>query len=137
MNYSAYFAIEKKLKLQGFNFDRSELVSQFTANKKSGLKQLSHFEYNEFLKFLNSKFIANGPADLQKEKCQAMRRKLIAIFCKMEYKTEDGRADMHAIEGWCLKYGKYHKKLNSHSYNELTEIITQAEKVYKTFIEGL
>jgi hypothetical protein len=136
MNYAQYFAIEKKLKNQGFEFERSELIQQFTSDKKSGLTELSAWEYKEFLKFLNTNFKLNNPDD-QKEKCQVMRRKLIALFHKMNYKTEDGKADMPAINGWCEKYGKFHKKLNFHNYSELTEIITQAEKVYKSYIEYL
>lgn len=137
-NYAQYFAIEKKLKSQGFDFERHELISQFTDNKKDSLKGLSYFEYAEFLRWINKKFAAMpSPEQELKDKCQLMRRKLIALFYKMNYRTPEGKSDMVRINQWCAKYGKFHKELNGHSYQELTQLLTQAEAVYKSYIQSL
>ena len=112
MNYAAYFAIEKKLKHQGFDFDRSELVSQFTDGKKSGLKELSNFEYNEFLKMLNTRFVKVEPTRAPvNEVLQNQRRKIISLFRKMGYE-KDHKADMQRIYKWVKEYGYLHKSLN-------------------------
>ncbi len=133
--YKSYFAIEKKIKAQGFDFERSDIISQFTNGRKSGLSQLTHFEYAEFIRWLNRTYQSEAkPAP--DDPCQTMRRKIIAIFRKMNY-TNNEKADMQRIEEWCLKYGKFKKKLNEHNYQELTELVTQAEFVQKSYILGL
>lgn len=134
MNYTAYFAIEKKLKNQGFDFERSELVSQFTDGKKSGLKELTAFEYSEFLKMLNSRFVKVEPSRPPvNEVLQNQRRKIISLFRKMGYE-KDHKADMQRIYGWVLEYGYLHKSLNQYNEKELPKLVTQAEKVYTTYL---
>jgi hypothetical protein len=135
MNYSAYFAKEKELKAKGFDFERSELVEQFTAGRKNGLSQLSHFEYAEFLRWLNSAF--QQATNTEAKKCNQMRRKIIALFHKMGYKLENGNIDMQHVNDWCVKYGHKHKELNSYNYNELCDLLTQAESCYKSFLKAI
>lgn len=135
MNYSAYFAKEKELKTNGFDFERAELIQQFTDGRKSGLSDLSHFEYAEFLRWLNRTF--QKATNTEAQKCNLMRRKIIALFHKMNYKLDDGKIDMQHVNEWCVKYGHKHVELNAYNYNELTTLLTQAENYYKTFIEAL
>ena len=135
--YQHYFAIEKKLKQTGLEMSRAELVENFTDGKKSGLKDLSHREYNEFIQHLN-RLLNNQPkSDWKNSPENKMRRKIISLFKKMNYTTSDDRADMEAIQSWCLKYGYLHKNLNKYNSSELPKLITQVEKVYKTFVESL
>lgn len=136
-NFAAYFAIEKKLQLQGFDLSRSEVVKTFTNSKKTGLTELTPFEYRELLLWLNREFsITETVGDFAK-KCDLMRKKIIAILCKMGYKTPDGRADMQRINAWAVKYGKNHKHFNGYSYNELVELVTQAEIMYTKFLTAI
>ena len=129
MNYAKYFAIEKDIKQKGFEFDRSELIHQFTAGRKSGLKDLTYFEYAEFLSWISRTL---------EEKSNQMRRKIIALFHKMGYKLEGSdKINMKRVNDWCIKYGHKHVELNAYNYNELCALLTQAEKYYKTFIEAL
>lgn len=133
--YKTYFAIEKKIKAQGFNFERRDIIQQFTNGKKSGLSQLTHFEYAEFIRWLNRTYPSEQKSTTD-DQCQLMRRKIIALFRKMGY-TNNDKADMQRIEEWCVKYGKFKKKLNAHPYEELTALVTQVESVYKSYILGL
>ena len=143
MNYAKYFAIEKDIKKKGFEFDRSELIHQFTAGRKSGLKDLTYFEYAEFLSWISRTFQSNNPTVEQsnnplEEKSNQMRRKIIALFHKMGYKLEGSdKINMKRVNDWCIKYGHKHVELNAYNYNELCALLTQAEKYYKTFIEAL
>lgn len=137
MSFKTYFAIEKKLKTQGFDFTRQELISQFTNGKKNGLSDLSTHEYKELIRELNLKLqtkpnIAQPTADA----LNLQRRKIIALFHKMGY-TIEGKADMKRIYSWVLKYGKYKKSLNQYDANEMPVLVTQVEAMYKTFLNGI
>lgn len=134
MNYSLYFVLEKKLKLMGFDFERHDLIAQFTDNKKSSLRELSDHEYKEFLQYV-SKIVKNAkPSDY--EVLNNMRRKLLAIFYKMGY-TANGKTDVQAVDAWCRKYGRHHIGLNEMNRGQLAQVITQAETMLQKFIQSL
>lgn len=134
MNYAQYFAIEKKLKNQGFDFERAELIGQFTEGKKSSLKELSHWEYQDFLKMLNLRFSSAPNIAHTDEAKQVQRRKIIALFRKMGYE-KDFKADMPRIYSWVIKYGYLHKSMNQYTADELPKLVTQAESAYKSYIK--
>ncbi len=135
--YKQYFVIEKKLKKIGSNMTRAEYIESFTEGKKNSLKNLTPREYNEFIQHLN-RLINNQPkSDWKNSPSNKMRRKIISLFKKMNYTKPDDKADMEAIENWCIKYGYLHKNLNKYDSQELPKLITQVEQVYKTFIEAL
>ncbi len=135
--YKEYFAIESKLKNQGFEVERSDIILQFSEGKKKGLSQLTHWEYKELLKWLNLRF---GTATVVQPKVlnpaeNLQRRKVIALFCKQGY-VKNEKPDMYRINGWCMSHGHLHKMLNNYHGADLTKLVSQAEQVYKTFIEG-
>ncbi len=134
MSYSAYFAIEKKLRVQGFNFDRGEAVSQFTAGKKSSLKELTDEEYTGLINWLNHEL--NQKSAPKKDHAQIQRRKIIALLCKVGM-TKDDRADMSRIYSWVLTHGYLKKSLNMYTASELPKLVYQAESFYKSHIERL
>jgi len=137
MNYKEYFAIEKTLRNKGFDFDRSELIDQFTNGKKKGLTALSAWEYKEFLLWLNRSFQNQPQQPTDSERKDKMRKKIIAILCKMGYKKPQGGADMPRIQEWATKYGATHKTFNAYSYIELTQLVTQAELMYNKYLKAL
>lgn len=142
MSYTQYFAIETKLKKNGFKGDRHDLIMQFTDDLKSGLSDLTPHEYLNFIIWLNQSFesLTNAPkkeVDPLAELCNKMRRKIIALFHKMDYRKPDGKIDMEHVNEWCVKYGHKHVPLNDYNYNELTKLLTQAENYYKTHIAGI
>lgn len=132
MNYKRYFAIEKKMRLAGMELDRHDIIEDFTEGKKSGLTQLNVHEYRELCDYLQRGF----DVAITDRKNQ-MRRKIIALFHKMNYKLPNGRADMDGIQAWSVKYGKFHKTLNEHDYDELIQLLTQVENVYASYIKTL
>lgn len=140
MSYAHYFALERSMKELGFDFERNELIEQFTEGKKSSLKELSLQEYNRFTEWLHRTFIQSKSAINNKfdpkNPLNIMRRKLLALFFKMGYQNE-GKTDVKAVDTWCRKYGQFHKGLNEMNGSELPAVITQAEKMYKTFLEGI
>ncbi|HRO75599.1 MAG TPA: hypothetical protein PLP27_05585 [Crocinitomicaceae bacterium] len=135
--YAAYFAIERKLQQHGFDMSRNEVIGQFTNQRKSRLTDLSPFEYAELLRWINSTFLSSTELKQEDVQKDTMRKKIIAILCKMGYKTTDGRADMQRIGAWATKYGKSHKQFNAYTYTELTQLVTQAEFMYNDFLSKL
>ena len=140
-NYAAYFALEKKLHGQGFDFDRKEAIRQFTAGKKSGLRELTTDEYSGLINWLNHElgqlFISStGGRGSGKEFSQKQRRKIIALLCKVGM-IKDDRADMNRIYSWVLTHGYLKKSLNQYTASELPKLVYQAEEFYKSHIERL
>ena len=133
-SYTAYFAIEKKIKRMGVPLERDEWIEQFTEGKKTGLTQLSPTEYREFIMFMNQILKVQS---VQKEKELKQRRKVIALFAQMGYVTEDQKSDMQRIHNWCFQYGHMHKDLNHYTGADLTKLVTQAQEVYNTFLKAL
>ncbi len=132
MSFKQYFAIEKQLKKQGNHLTRAEMIEDFTKGKKSSLKDLSPWEYKELLIQLNRTLgmtKANPKTDWMNTPENKMRRKVWGLFINKMHYTEEG------LSLWLLKYGKFHKALNEHSKDELTQLVTQAENVYASFLK--
>jgi hypothetical protein len=64
-----------------------------------------------------------------------MRRKVIALFARMDY-VKNGKADMKRINQWCCTSGMYHKVLNQHNAFELTQLVSQVEKVFRSWMKA-
>ena len=129
MQYKEYFAIEKKMRSMGWHGDRAELIESFTNGRKSSLRELSVKEYRAFIASLNAdKKAKPEDNDWQNSPENIMRRKVYSLFV---YKMQYSEPQFHK---WCVKYGKFHKPLQEHTYNELVELVSQAEKVYASFI---
>jgi hypothetical protein len=142
--YKEYFAIESKIKKQGFDIERSDVIRQFSNEKKQGLSQLTPFEYRELLRWLNKRFGPNQQKPKTDHKTHPdfnevedrQKKKIIALFCKMGY-VKDNKADIYRINGWAMKYGHLHKKMNDYHGADLTKLVSQSEEVYKTFVDDL
>jgi hypothetical protein len=128
-NFAKYFAIESNLKKIGFDGDRSVLIDSFTSGRKDGLKQLTDWEYKEFIEWLSTQYPAQTSTELLA--CDIMRKKIISLLRKIGY-AKDGRADMPAIYAWVLKYGYLKKPLMDYTHSELPKLVTQAETFYKS-----
>jgi hypothetical protein len=72
----------------------------------------------------------------EQEQADRKRKKLISIAHSMHW-TIDGKADVDRISGWCEKHGQYHKPLMEHTVVELSHIIVQFDKVYKSFLKSI
>lgn len=133
--FAQYFAIEKRILEEGYVVNREKLISDFTDNRKQGLKQLTEVEYLFFIHWLQQ----NYPAPLNASKpmtgeqmgLDLMRKKIIALFRKMGYNIGN-EADMKRIYSWVNKYGYLKKKLNKYTADELPMLVSQVERVYKS-----
>jgi len=130
--YSPYFRIEKRLHASGVHVERHELIADFTDDRKTSLKELTAWEFNEFLNWLNRTYPTRE--DAVKNNLNLQRRKIIALFRKMGW-IEKGKADMERIYAWTLQYGYLKKPLNDYTSAEVPKLVSQVEIIYKKFIE--
>ncbi|HRO75768.1 MAG TPA: hypothetical protein PLP27_06450 [Crocinitomicaceae bacterium] len=137
MNFAQYFAIEKRLRGQGLDLDRSEVVSRFTDGKKNSLTALTPHEYRELINWLNKTFAVVSSTPNQIDKLQLQRRKIIAMLCKIGYIDQNGKPDMLRIYAWVEIHGYKHIHLNRYTEQDIPKLVTQAEKFYKSHIERL
>jgi hypothetical protein len=131
--YSKYFAIEKKLKASGMSVDRADLIADFTEGRTDSLTGLSETDYREFTNHLSK--VLSGQT-FTPPKGERMRKKVIAILCQCGY-VKNEKADMPRINEWCKKHGHKHVELNAYKLKELTQLVYQAEQMYKHEIEAL
>lgn len=112
---------------------KRELVQQYSNGRATSTKDLFYQEANELITDLQKMTGAN-PQDIAADK---MRKKIIAMAHYMNWKTEDGKADMGAIDSWCKNKSKLKKPLNDHKYSELPALVTQFQKVYKSYLNSI
>lgn len=130
MNYKEYFVLEKKIQLLGFDVERKVLIDLFTNGRTDSLRALKVHEYIEFIDWLKERFKLSKEHkyNWMKDPANKMRQKLWALFVvKMQY-------DEHRYNAWFVQYGKFHKTIKEHTYEELVEVVSQAELVYKSYM---
>ena len=75
--------------------------------------------YNEAHELILKLRGGEDPSDL-------MRKKILSMVRTMRWYLPNGETvDVDKVDSWCMKYGMFHKKLNDHSYKELTELVSQ------------
>lgn len=110
---------------------KDDMVYHATGGRTTHTSEMTREEADNLIQSLKKevlKSIKHNQSDL-------MRKKIIALFVKMGYTTKQGKADMKRIYAWVEKYGYLHKPLNKYTYNELPTLVSQAERVYNSFIE--
>jgi hypothetical protein len=113
--------------------EKEALVRLFTRQRESSTKGLTDAEADKVIDYLRG-MCANQdkhpPGNL-------MRRHIIAMAHEMKWETQDGKADMKRINGWCVHYGFGKKPLNDYEYDELPQLVTQFKNVYNSFLNGI
>lgn len=136
--FAQFFAIEKRMRTQGYDGTRSGLIMEFTHDRKNSLRELSDTEYRVFILWLQQTFpeSLNEPYPQSKEaaQCDLMRKKMIHLFRTIGY-NEAGSADMERIYAWVLKYGYLKKRLMEYNSAELPKLVSQVEKYYNSTLE--
>lgn len=105
---------------------KAELVYSYSGNRTSSSKELTMTEAAALISYLKSQ-------PNEQAQCQQMRRKIIAKAHKMRWE-KNGKADMQRIENWCMQYGGFKKRLNDHTYNELVQLVTRFDNMYRKFV---
>ena len=110
---------------------KESLITQYTGDPDLGsVKDLGAQQADRLisdLRVLKQKSI--DPAD-------RMRKKILSICHDMGWELEDGRIDWKRLNGWLIKYGYLHKKLNDYKLQELPALVTQFENVQRSSYEN-
>lgn len=112
-------------KLQ-FAPQKEAIVSGISNGRTTSTRALTADEARDLIKWLKSQ-------DPDEQVNDRMRKKIIWLAREMGWE-KDGHADMLRIDNWCLKFGKFKKRLSSHSRTELSTLVSQFETVHRDFI---
>ena len=99
-------------------------VTNGRTNSTSGLTQEEAFA---LIDDLNKLAHAADPADV-------MRKKILSMCHRMKWETAEGKVDMERLNDWCVKSSYEHKPLKWYKYNELPQLVSQFQQVYKSYL---
>lgn len=106
---------------------KQELVWSFSNQRTSSSRELNVQEAQALISYLKNL----DPKEIAAEK---MRRKILSKAHKLRWELENGKIDMARLNGWCIAYGGFKKSLNQHTHDELVQLVTAFDKVYKHYI---
>jgi len=124
---------------------KRELVQTYSGGRATSTTELYMNEAGQMiidLKKLTGSASATGKPAMRpkmtpaQEQADRKRKKMLAIAHSM-YWTKDGKVDVERVSGWCVTYGQYHKPLMEHTATELSHVIVQFEKAYKSFLNAV
>lgn len=131
--YARFFALLKQVNLNGVPYSKEEAVSDFTNRRTESLSDLSSWELQQLERTLSAMTATKtGTVPEGDEKRDKMRKGIIAIFKSI------GRTSQDAIT-WAETKGVYRKKkaFNDYTGRELWQLIRNAEKMKKDFIQSV
>ena len=129
---------------------KADIVFEYTEGRTTSTKEMSSEEIQAFIDFHNQtsnisqkrtsnpfrKTVDDYEQREEERQSNNMRRKIIAI-CRESFDMNKGeKGDMYRIYKCVEKLGYLKKGLNFYSYNELTTLVTQFEKIGKSTIEA-
>jgi len=112
---------------------KNDMVWNATGGRTTHTSELTREECQNLIESLKKEVVKN----IKEHQCDIMRKKIIGKLADMGYVTREGKADMPRIYAWVEKYGYLHKHLNKYTYAELPLLVSQAERMYNTFLESL
>jgi len=138
VKYSRYFVLEAQIKQIPIYINRKEAVEEYTKGESNSFKYFTtQSEFDAFCKWLEDGYQLNKSTDWQNSPENKQRRKIIGIFKSMEYTHENGKADMEAINSWCINRSYLKKPLNDYTAQELPKLVSIVQKVHQSFVKGI
>ena len=120
------------LKQTGLNPQKATLVNAYTAGRSESSRDLTNFEAEEMIKYLN--LTANNNV----EASQKMRRKIISMAHEMHWHLgSTQKIDMERLNTWCKVFGFGKKVLNQYTYLELPKLVSVFTIVYNQYLSNL
>lgn len=129
--YSTFFAAYNASVKSGNPYSKEEQVAIFTQGRTESLKELSDQELKELTAQLN------GQAN-QNDKADTMRKAIISIFHKMNYRNPAAAAKSWAEKmGVGAKENNVKKHFNAYTPQELKKLIYKAEIALADYRRGI
>lgn len=129
---------------KGLMAAKPHLVSSFTRGRTESSAKMHQYEAIDLVRYLQCQPTptATPKSPTPAQQANRMRRKLIALAHSMGWHTThpqsgDTIADMPRIDAWCTKYGYLHKPLNAYTLTELPKLLSQFDKLYKSFLKAI
>lgn len=120
----AIYALVNKLKL-----NKADVVAGASDGRTEHVSELSNEEANLLIKYLKSQ-------DPDEVKCEKERKRIISMGHDLGYRKKGTtKIDMVQLDGWCVKYGMFKKKLNQHNLEELQKLRWQFKQYHDDFIK--
>lgn len=98
---------------------REDLVKEITQGRTSFLKEMTVRELGKLRDSLKERNI----------KMNQMRKKIISMAYQLGWDKGDGV--VNPIDHWCLVRSKHKQSMNLHNYEQLCELVTQFDVMYK------
>ena len=131
--------LHKKLyalyKQNGLTEQRREIVLQFTGGRTDNSSEMTEKEIIALINALQTPKTATG----SKERAIKKLFHLCHLYGWQKFDPEKGKdvVDVDSLNAWLVKYGKFHKELNSHTPAELGKVITQFEFVVNKLLKTI
>lgn len=110
------------------NLPKADIVIGASSGRTESVGGLTSAEANDLIKYLKSQ-------DPEEKKAEKVRRVIISMAHELGYrKPGTKKVDMAKLDEWCMKYGKFKKKLNQHSLSEVNELRWQFGQYHGKFI---
>jgi len=120
---------------------KAQMVQQYTDGRETSTTKLSWKEAADLIKDLEGQLAGADKQVLNDGKADRKKKLILHYAHQMKWQiTEEGKKpkiDMARVNDWCVKYGMYHKALNDHSVGELSKLVAQFEKVYKSYLNAI
>ena len=120
---------------------KAQMVQQYTDGRETSTTKLSWKEAADLIKDLDGQLSEADPKRIDDLKADRKKKLILHYAHQMQWQiTEEGKKpkiDMKRVNDWSVKYGMYHKPLNDHTVGELSKLVAQFEKVYKSYLNSI
>lgn len=124
---SALAYTRKLLRELGKESEEEQYCLRASEGLQKQLRRLSDEALNRLSEMLTAEW-----RKYKQERKLAMRRKFFAYCHKLNWTTEPGKLDYPRITAWLNKYGHLKKDINYYTYEELPQLLTQIENLWRT-----
>lgn len=114
---------------------KANIVRSFSDGRTEHITELDDDEVRRLIGYLRytARDAARTPTQISEDK---MKRKIISMAHELRWRNADGKIDMKSLNGWCVKYGYLHKRLDDYSNAELPRLVQQFEVMYRNFLRN-
>jgi hypothetical protein len=134
MNHAQNRQLHTLLSITRLMHEKANLVNGFTGGRSDSSKDLSFEEAADMIEYLQGE-----RKSVKSEAANKMRRKVISLAYEMRWaKSGQWATALLSIDNFCKgEHGIYKKELQMHGYNELVQVVTQFESMYKKYLNAL
>ncbi|TFF35226.1 hypothetical protein [Mucilaginibacter psychrotolerans] len=136
MNTAQITKVRTLLSKAGFDEkEKKVFVKQLTGGRTDSLKAMNYQETQEIIQQLEG--MVGQAATPLKKPGDDMRNKILSRAHEMHWELLSGKVDMERVNNWCIRYSGKNKPLNQFTVDELPTLVTQFERAYQSFLNGI